>query len=122
MSVKVAKSAAAPTSDIAAIEAFLGSELPSGFKGFLSEYDGAKPPTNIFPIDSANDSGVNRFIPSRRFLLEREKIEGLPDRAFPIAWAEGGNYVLIDIDAGEAVLFWDHETAQLTKRRTKNWC
>ncbi|MBX3432813.1 MAG: SMI1/KNR4 family protein [Pirellulales bacterium] len=62
-----------------------------------------------------NDSGVNRFIPVRQILAERKNIEELSARAFPIAWAEGGNYVLIDLDAAGAVFFWDHETAESTK-------
>ena len=115
MSIKVGKGGAVSESDIAALEEFLGTGLPAGLKSFLAEHDGAQPETNIFRINDTNDSGVNRFIPTRQFLSEREKIDDLSPRAFPIAWAEGGNYVIIDVEDGESVYFWDHETAELTK-------
>lgn len=37
------------------------------------------------------------------------RIENLPGRSFPVAWAEGGNYVFVNLAAGGAVFFWDHE-------------
>lgn len=115
MSIKIGKGGEASAADIAALEEFLGSELPAEFKSFLAEHDGAEPETNIFRISDSNDSGVNRFIPARQYLSERERVGDLPPRAFPLAWAEGGNYVVIDIDAGGSAHFWDHETAELTK-------
>ncbi|MBX3432811.1 MAG: hypothetical protein KF847_05790 [Pirellulales bacterium] len=51
MSVKISKSGAAQSADIASVENAVGSELPSGFKGFLGEHDGAEPETNIFRIN-----------------------------------------------------------------------
>lgn len=115
MSVEIGTGGSASMADIAAVEEFLGTELPTGLKSFIAEHDGAKPETNIFRITNENDSGVNRFIPARQFVSERKFIDNLPPRAFPLAWAEGGNYVLVDMNAREAVFFWDHETQELIR-------
>ena len=114
MSIKMTKGGSASEADIAALEEFLGTTLPKELKTFLTKHDGAEPETNIFQINEQNDSGVNRFIPAREVLRERERIENLASRAFPIAWAEGGNFVLIDMNAGGEVQFWDHETGDIT--------
>jgi hypothetical protein len=82
--------------------------LPNSFLAFIRQHDGAEPETNIFKIGSANESGVNGFIPVRKIPDERANIENLPSTAFPVAWAEGGNYVFVDAASG-AVYFWDHE-------------
>ena len=82
---------------------------------FLGEHDGAEPETNIFSVDEQNDSGVNQFIPARRILREREGLDNLAPHAIPVAWAEGGNYVLVDIDRNGEVQFWDHETSNISK-------
>ena len=55
---------------------------------------------------------MNRFIPVREILKERTHIENIPDKAYPVAWAEGGNYVFVDEEKDGAVFFWDHEAPE----------
>lgn len=95
--------------NVEGLEREIGRRLPEDFLEFVNEHDGAEPETNIFTIDGVNESGVNGFIPLREVLAERKHIENLPTTAFPIAWAEGGNYVFLDVAAGGAILFRDHE-------------
>ncbi|QDT46829.1 SMI1 / KNR4 family protein [Symmachiella dynata] len=116
MSVRINKSGSASETDVAALEAFLGVELPSEYKIFLDEYDGAIPEPNVFSIGNTNNSGVNEFIPAQKILIELKGIiDEIPPLAFPFAWAEGGNDMVIDMGKDGAVLFWDHETAEVTK-------
>ena len=114
MNIKMTKGGSASQSEIAVLEERIGVPLPGEFRSFLADNDGAEPETNIFRINEQNESGVNRFIPARDILRERERIENIPPQAIPIAWAEGGNFVIFDIGSGE-VQFWDHETADLTR-------
>ena len=41
--------------------------------------------------------------------------------AYPIAWAEGGNYVFIDEGKNGAVFFWDHEVPEEIKEVAPNF-
>jgi len=109
MKIKLTKGRAALPADIASLEAILGGLPSHEFIDFVRENDGAEPETNIFRIDAGNESGVNGFIPMCKIAEEMRHIENLPEKSFPIAWAEGGNYVLINQAAGGGVFFWDHE-------------
>ncbi len=97
-----------------ALEGVLGCRVCNSFRSFLQTQDGAQPETNVFRISASNDSGVNRFIPVAEIGRERSRIENLPRTAYPIAWAEGGNYVFINEDRNGAVFFWDHELPEET--------
>lgn len=108
MKVKMTKGRSALPSDIENLESEVGGALPNSFLEFIRQHDGAEPETNIFKVGGTNESGVIGFIPVREVPDERANIENLPPTAFPIAWAEGGNYVFIDAASG-AVYFWDHE-------------
>lgn len=108
MKVKLTNGRPAPLADIEKLQREIGSALPKSFLEFIRQHDGAEPETNIFKIGGVNESGVNGFIPVREIPTERANIENLPPTAFPIAWAEGGNYVFVDTASG-AVYFWDHE-------------
>jgi hypothetical protein len=115
MKVKLQGGRTASEQDVLALETRLACKLSDSFRKFLQEHDGAKPETNIFSIDEKNESGVNKFIPAAEILKERSHIENIPVKAFPVAWAEGGNYVFIDEGKNGAVYFWDHETAEATE-------
>lgn len=108
MKIKLTKGRSALPSDVQELEREIGKVLPNSFLEFVRQHDGAEPETNIFKIAGSNESGVNGFIPVREVLAERANIENLPVTAFPVAWAEGGNYVSIDAASG-TVYFWDHE-------------
>jgi hypothetical protein len=94
---------------IRALEAALGCDISDSFKSFVLANDGAKTETNTFKIAENNDSGVNQFIPVGEILKERSHVENLSRKAYPVAWAEGGNYIFLDEAADGAVFFWDHE-------------
>ena len=95
------------------IEAFeeevLNVRLPEEYKLFVQRYNGAKPESNVFEINATNESGVNQFIPLANLQEQRAQVVGrLAKKYLPIAWAEGGNYVCLNLDDG-SVSFWDHE-------------
>lgn len=108
MKVELTNGQPAALADIRNLEREIGQALPGSFLEFIRQHDGAELETNIFKIGEVNETGVNRFIPVRKILDERVYIENISFTAFPIAWAEGGNCIIIDA-ASEAVYFWDHE-------------
>src|SRR5687768_9937424 len=110
MKLRLSNGRPASQSDITELEESLGESLPTDFVDFLRYNDGSQPDTNIFQVGKTkNESGVNGFIPVREIAGERIRIERLSKTAFPIAWAEGGNYIVIDLAQEGAVFFWDHE-------------
>jgi hypothetical protein len=112
MKVKLSKGKPASGEKISAIEVALGGPVSDSFRRFVETNDGAEPETNVFKISDGNESGVNQFIPVSEILHERNRIENIPKRAYPVAWAEGGNYVFVDEGRSGAVFFWDHELPQ----------
>lgn len=109
MKLKLSKGRPALQSDLIVLETTIGMPLAADFREFVAHHDGAEPENNIFPVGTSNDCGVNGFIPVRDIPREMQRIENLPKKSFPIAWAECGNYVFINqADAG-SVFFWDHE-------------
>ena len=109
MKIKLLKGRVALPIDIAALEQRIGEPLVTEFIEFVSGNDGAEPESCIFKIGETNESGINAFIAVKDIAKEMSLIESLPKRSFPIAWAEGGNYVFIDQSESGAVFFWDHE-------------
>lgn len=105
----------------ASLTSRLGCRLSSSFADFISTMDGAEPETNIFKISDSLESGVNRFIPVAEIEQERAQIENIPDKAYPVAWAEGGNYVFINEDKNGAVFFWDHEAPETLTKLADNF-
>lgn len=108
MKLKLTNGRSARPANIEKLEREIGEALPSSFLEFIRQHDGAEPETNICKIRGTNDLGFNGFIPVREIPDERANIENLPSTGFPVAWAEGGNYVFVDAASG-AVYFWDHE-------------
>ena len=109
MKLKLTKGRTASKDEIATLQRKLEEPLPSEFIEFVARNDGAEPEPNIFKIGATNDAGVNGFIPAKEIASEMSRIENLPDGSFPVAWAEGGNYVFVNLVAGGSVFFWDHE-------------
>ena len=109
MKVQMKRGRQAQSVDIDRLEQEIGGALPTAFLDFVREHDGAKPDINIFKVGNGNECGVNGFIPVREILVARAHMGDLPSTTFPIAWAEGGNYVYIDVATAGAVYFWDHE-------------
>ncbi len=121
MKVKLINGRTASQNEIAELQRALGEKLPAEFIEFAALNDGAEPETNIFRIEATNNSGVNGFIPVREIADEISRIENLPAKSFPIAWAEGGNYVFVNLAASRAVFFWDHERPETTFRLAGNF-
>ena len=100
----------AKVSDVLNVEMLFGSKLPNDFKKFIQEFDGATPEPNVYCFN--NDQffcGVNKFIPIDKICKEAELIK--TPHFIPIAFAEGGNYVLLNSNNG-SIVFWDHETEE----------
>lgn len=108
MSVGFKKGHSLSEAEVSAFEKESGIELPRDYREFILLHDGAEPDTNIFSVSDGNDSGVNRFIPLRDTISERRYIDHVSVEFLPAAWAEGGNYVCLDLKRG-GVFFWDHE-------------
>ncbi len=99
------------SADLDSLEERIGFALPADYKRFLASHNGATLQTNVFSVSASNDSGVNSFIPLDELEKERRHIEEeVPKSAIPVAWAEGGNYVVLDVRQGGGVFFWDHES------------
>ena len=108
MGVKLIGYSKASKEEIEVLENSLGHKLPEEYIDFLLSYDGAKPATNIFAVGKDNDCGVDRFIPCKDIIRELAHIDHVPKEMIPIAWAEGGNYVIQSVITGK-IFFWDHE-------------
>jgi hypothetical protein len=121
MKIKLANGRAASSNDIAALETKIGEPLVQDFVDFISKNDGAKPQENIFQIGATNDAGIDGFIPMRKIPSEMLCVECLPKRAYPVAWASGGNYVFINQAEDGAVYFWDHERPESPIKIAENF-
>ena len=121
MKIKLTKGKIAPEAAIHAVETVLGFRFSSSFCSFLRYNDGATPDTNTFKIGKDNNAGVNEFIPLNQIAEERKFISNLPKYAYPVAWAECGNYVFIDEGKDGAVFFWNHEEPEEITELTPNF-
>jgi len=109
MNIKIKNGKYASEEAIQKLEAELGCPLSVSFRTFVGVHDGAKPEPNTFTVKENINGGVNRFIPVNNILKERQSIENLPSKAYPVAWAECGNYIFVDEGRRGEVYFWDHE-------------
>jgi len=94
---------------ILALEQAIEHDISPTFLRFVEENDGAEPEPNVFEVGEDNGCGVNEFIPVSQIPEEIKIIEDLPRHAYPVAYAECGNYVIIDEGREGAVFFYDHE-------------
>ncbi len=109
MKITLTEGKPAPLEAVQKLEKVLGCPISGEFRRFISNNDGARPQPNSFPIGDDNSSGVRKFIPVSNILEEREYIDNIPVRAYPIAEDSFGNYVLLDEGTGGKIYFWDHE-------------
>jgi hypothetical protein len=108
MAVKLSNYVPASEKGIKTLEKALGKKLPIEYINFLLSFNAAKPETNIFSISKDSECGVDKFISYQDILKETRLIEHISEDMIPIAWAEGGNYILQNIENGK-IFFWDHE-------------
>ena len=109
MKVMLTGGRVAAPADIRTLESSSGIALEPEYRDFISQHDGATPDANIFVVAENNNAGITRFIPVDKIREEMSFIEELPHRWFPVAWAEGGDYVLIASDEAGGVWYWDNE-------------
>jgi hypothetical protein len=121
MKVKLTKGRSATKDDVSALQGVIGRPLSPDVLAFFAESDGAEPETNIFKINNGNESGVNDFIPVKKIANEIRAIGSLPSGAYPIAWAEGGNYIIVNETENGAVFFWEHEKVDGVVRLASNF-
>jgi cell wall assembly regulator SMI1 len=121
--MKIALGRGRPVSEveISAFEADAGLKLPKQYREFLLIHNAARPENNIFDIPGGNQSGINEFIPLNKVSSEKKNVDGVSCCFLPVAWAEGGNYVCLDLDAGGEVFFWDHEEPSDKLRLALTW-
>ena len=90
---------------------------PSDYLEFLISRNGCRVETNVFRVDAGNDSGVSAFLDVDSVIKEKAALgDRLSQHAWPVAYAEGGNYVCLRLeDSGTwCVVFWDHELEEET--------
>lgn len=83
---------------------------------FLNENDGAVPEPNESDVGKDNGVGVTAFFSVKAAQAAYRDYSGrMPPDVLPIADAVGGNLVCLGLSASRTgVLFWDHETEELT--------
>jgi hypothetical protein len=112
MAVKLVKKGKAITlGSLQELERLFSGELPADFKNFLTDSNGGKPETNEFYVPALKlSSGVNHFLSAEEILAKKESMkERFLDEAWPIAYAEGGNYVCLVSGKNAGVYYWEHE-------------
>ncbi len=122
MTITMRRSHPVAEAEVTSFEQTAEIKLPDQYREFLLQYNAAKPETNIFSIPGgSNNSGVNEFIPLEKILSESKHVGEVACRFIAVAWAEGGNYVCLDLDSGGEVFFWDHELPSDQLRLAKDW-
>ena len=110
------------TGDLEELKRQMGDASLTDYYSFLAENNGGTPDSNEFEIPgTANSSGVNEFLCVRDVLSEKKKLsDRMPASAWPIAYAEGGNYVCLVTGDKRGVYFWDHEL-EVEEGRPPSW-
>jgi hypothetical protein len=109
MTIQLKNGKPASEETIVAIEKVLGCLLSESVRRFLAVHDGAKPESNSCKVTEKCSFAVRRFIPAADVLLYRKYIDDLPEKAYPVAEDDCGNFVIVDEGKNGAVYFWDHE-------------
>ena len=104
MSIVLKKYGAVSEEQIAQMEEQLGYSLPSEYRAFVREHDGAVPEENVFQ----DDVSIDQFIPVADLATRTHGIDGFPADAIAVAECPSGNFVYIKKGTDE-VFFWDHE-------------
>jgi hypothetical protein len=114
MKIRIEKGRPASAEAIHSIERLLGTTLSEDYRTFLLSHDGGEPESNCFDVGATGGSGIRWFTPAADIPLQRTYIDHIPEKAYPIAEDDCGNFILIDEAKNGAVFFWDHETSDLT--------
>ena len=108
--------------DVDGLERALGLTVPDTIRDFLMKYGDAEPESNSFDVADINDlSEVRRFLTPQDIEETLATIDyDFSPGQIPIAEDSCGNYVIVDLPAGEWVSFWDHETAPPLQKLADN--
>jgi len=113
MKINISKVEVPPTAEqISSAEAALGTKFTVEYLDFLLKFNGAVPDANVFRISDQNSAGVNAFLPIEKVPYEASLMDkDVAADFFPIAYAEGGNYVCMPLSSSKnsGVYFLDHE-------------
>jgi len=107
--LKLYKGKTANVKTVRKLETRLGIALSDPFRKFVFSNDGAIPEANKFIGNEELGCGVDAFISVEEIWHEKSLLNNLNQLAYPIAWAAGGNYIVIDPNSKNEVFFWDHE-------------
>ncbi len=108
MKVKLKNEHSVSLTEIAQCEDNLGVVFPDGYKNLVQKNNGAQFEPNIITLGNGTEIGVCELIPVGDVERVFENIHS-PAKLFPIAIVEGGNYILLDLNKGGEIVFWDHE-------------
>lgn len=87
--------------------------FPKDYLDFVRRHNGCRPEPNVFTLDESSQFSVTEFYPVDRVISERSKLQGrLPKDAWPIAYTESGNLVLLSLESEWMVHVWDHEVEE----------
>ncbi|WP_207689602.1 SMI1/KNR4 family protein [Desulfonema limicola] len=111
MTVQLKKGINICEKEIIGLEQRLGIRFPSDYRYFLIENNGGTPETNEFDIPGLNcSSGITEFFSIDKIVSNKKILnDRLLTNAWPIAYAEGGNYLCLVIGKKAGIYFWDHE-------------
>lgn len=97
--------------DISAFEQRFGIRLPEDYREFLQKNSGGVPVSNEFDIPQLDGaSSINEFLSITEIEANKEEVgDRFLSNSWPIAYAEGGNYLCLVLGEKAGVYFWDHE-------------
>ena len=109
MEIKFSKTGL-PVKSLAQLEAEIHGEIPEDIRLFLMKNNGATPEPNQFYHSASDSVGINQFLSLKEILEEKKCLKDrVPNEAWPIAYAEGGNLVCLVLGKKQGIYFWDHE-------------
>jgi hypothetical protein len=94
-------------SELSELEVCSGVSVADELRKFFNEYNGARFSPIGLQGDVRGDVGISGFLSIAQILIEVRRFK-FRSGYIPIALAEGGNYVVIDL-VSMGVLFLDHE-------------
>jgi len=107
MKVSVGKISPVSALDFERVEHFFGCALGEELLLFYGQYNGAILSLNELSGKLRGAIGINAFVPIDKVIGVIERFP-FAKNFLPIAWAEGGNYIVINLSDGQ-IYFVDHE-------------
>jgi hypothetical protein len=113
--------------ELSKLENKLNVSLPDEYVKFLREYNGGTLESNIFRLEASEieNISVSEFfgtgLEDYNDLIEQYKLysKRLPSDYIPIARAEGGNIICINIK-NQKIFLWDHDSELIEEEHLKD--